>query len=253
MVLEQRRREQNGKRTTQAVAGQPDLLRHALAASRGADEPPTNAAPMSYRCRGEGRIRNVLPPRHPRPMHDERYKTIFAFPRMVEDLLRGFAARDWAGELDFSTLRKVPAEYVSDTRLSRRGDAVWQLRFGDGRHLLVMLEFQSTDDPRMALRILAYTGLLYQELARNNAPVLNEHARLPAVLPVVLYRCRGRRCRRWEHCSSRCAERWRRIGRRSAIIYLTSGMSGETICRDPTWSRSWSGWSRAARSGISSR
>ena len=187
MVLEQRRREQNGKRTTQAVAGQPDLLRHALAASRGGDEPPTNAAPMSYRCRGEGRIRNVLPPRHPRPMHDERYKTIFAFPRMVEDLLRGFAARDWAGELDFSTLRKVPAEYVSDTRLSRRGDAVWQLRFGDGRHLLVMLEFQSTDDPRMALRILAYTGLLYQELARNNAPVLDEHARLPAVLPVVLY------------------------------------------------------------------
>ena len=45
MVLEQRRREQNGKRTTQAVAGQPDLLRHALAASRGGDEPPTNAAP----------------------------------------------------------------------------------------------------------------------------------------------------------------------------------------------------------------
>ena len=45
MVLEQRRREQNGKRTTQAVAGQPDLLHHALAASRGGDEPPTNAAP----------------------------------------------------------------------------------------------------------------------------------------------------------------------------------------------------------------
>ena len=189
-------------------------------------------------------------------MHDERYKTIFAFPRMVEDLLRGFAARDWAGELDFSTLRKVPAEYVSDTRLSRRGDAVWQLRFGDGRHLLVMLEFQSTDDPRMALRILAYTGLLYQELARNNAPVLDEHARLPAVLPVVLYN--GAAPWKAELGGGSTApagerSRWRRIGRRSAIIYLTSGMWGETICRDPTWSRSWSGWSRAARSGISSR
>ena len=44
-------------------------------------------------------------------MHDERYKTIFAFPRMVEDLLCGFAARAWADELDFSTLRKVPAEW----------------------------------------------------------------------------------------------------------------------------------------------
>ena len=42
-------------------------------------------------------------------MHDERYRTVFAFPRMVEDLLRGFAAREWAGALDFSTLRKMPA------------------------------------------------------------------------------------------------------------------------------------------------
>ena len=39
----------------------------------------------------------------------------------------------------------------------------------------------------MALRILVYTGLLYQEVVRNNAPVLDAGRRLPAVLPVVLY------------------------------------------------------------------
>ena len=120
-------------------------------------------------------------------MHDDRYKTIFAFRRMAEDLLQGFVARGWAGAIDFSTLRKMPAEYVSDTRLSRRGDAVWQVRFRDGRHLLVLLEFQSRQDPRMALRILAYTALLYQELDRNEAPVLDDRGRLPAVLPVVIY------------------------------------------------------------------
>ena len=120
-------------------------------------------------------------------MHDARYRTVFAFPRMVEDLLRGFAAREWADALDFSTLRKVPADYVSDERLSRRGDAVWQVRFHDGRPVLAVLEFQSSDDPRMALRILAYTSLLYQELARNEAPVLDEHGRLPVAMPIVLY------------------------------------------------------------------
>ena len=36
-------------------------------------------------------------------------------------------------------------------------------------YLLVLLEFQSTDEPRMALRILTYTGLLYQELVRYDA------------------------------------------------------------------------------------
>ena len=120
-------------------------------------------------------------------MHDQIYKKLFAFPRMVEDLLRGFAARGWAGKLEFSTLRKVLAEYVSDALLKRHGDTVWQVRFRDGRHLLVVLEFQSREDPRMALRILVYTSLLYQELFRNEAPVLDAGGRLPAVLPVVVY------------------------------------------------------------------
>ena len=38
----------------------------------------------------------------------------------------------------------------------------------------------------MALRTLTYSGLLYQELVRNRAPVVAAE-RLPAVLPVVLY------------------------------------------------------------------
>lgn len=120
-------------------------------------------------------------------MHDERYRTVFAFPRMVEDLLRGFVAREWAGALDFSTLRKMPAEYVSDERLVRRGDTVWEVCLDERRAVLVVVEFQSSEDPRMALRLLAYTALLYQELARNDAPGLDEAGRLPAVLPVVLY------------------------------------------------------------------
>ena len=119
-------------------------------------------------------------------MHDETYKRVFTFPRMVEDLLRGCVAGPWIDEIDFSTLRKLPAEYVSDELLTRHGDAVWRARLRDGwLHLLVLLEFQSRDEPRMALRILTYTGLLYQELVRNGAVAADEP--LPPVLPVVLY------------------------------------------------------------------
>ena len=53
-------------------------------------------------------------------------------------------------------------------------------------YLLILLEFQSEDDPWMALRIHTYTGLLYQELVRNEAPGIAD-GRLPPVLPVVLY------------------------------------------------------------------
>ena len=46
---------------------------------------------------------------------------------------------------------------------------------------LVLLEFQSVVDRSMALRILAYTALLYQDLMRAGA------GSLPPVFPVVLY------------------------------------------------------------------
>ena len=146
----------------------------------------TNAGTTAYETGGRRLTRPAVGAGYA-GLVDENYKKLFAFPRMVEDLLRGFAARGWAGKLEFSTLRKVPAEYVSDALLKRHGDTVWQVRSRDGRHLLVVLEFQSREDPRMALRILVYTSLLYQELFRNEAPVLDAGGRLPAVLPVVVY------------------------------------------------------------------
>ena len=124
-------------------------------------------------------------------MHDAAYKDLFSHPRMVEDLLRGFAAPEWSGALDFSTLEKLPAEYVSDDLRRRHGDLVWRLRFRETwLYLLVMLEFQSSTDPYMAVRILVYTGLLYQDLIRRGA--LGADGRLPPVLPVVLYNGRPR-------------------------------------------------------------
>ena len=71
-------------------------------------------------------------------------------------------------DVDFSTLDKLPAEYVGDGGRVRRGDAVWRVRQRDDwLHVLILLEFQSTDDPDMALRIMEYTALLFRELRRT--------------------------------------------------------------------------------------
>ena len=119
-------------------------------------------------------------------MHDENYKRLFAFPRIVADLVRVLVPGDQLDAFDFSTLEKLSSEYVSDELRNRRGDAVWRLRLRDGwLHVLVLLEFQSIGDPDMALRILEYTALLYRELGRNEA--LGPDGKRPPVLPVVLY------------------------------------------------------------------
>ena len=59
------------------------------------------------------------------------------------------------GAFDFSTLEKLSPAYVSDELRNRPGDAVWRLRLRDGWFsVLVLPEFQFTDGPDMALRIL---------------------------------------------------------------------------------------------------
>ncbi len=127
-------------------------------------------------------------------LHDENYKRLFAFPLMVEHLLRACLPGDLLAAADFSTLSKLSTEYVSDELRKRHGDNVWRLRLRRRRrwaYVLVLLEFQSEDDHWMALRIQTYAGLLYQELVRNKAPEVAA-GRLPAVLPVVLYNGTGR-------------------------------------------------------------
>ncbi len=117
---------------------------------------------------------------------DRAYKLLFSHPEMVADLLRGFVLEDWVAQLDFSTLKKCNGSYVSDQLRKREDDIVWRVRFRDEwLYVYLLLEFQSSADPWMALRMLVYLGLLYQDLVR--AKQLTRDGHLPPVLPLVLY------------------------------------------------------------------
>ena len=119
--------------------------------------------------------------------HDNGYKRLFSHPEMVADLLRGFVREDWVRDLDFSTLERVSGSYVTPELRSRESDIVWRVRWGQDRWLYVylLIEFQSTVDPFMALRVLVYVGLLYQDLVQHRQ--LTTAGKLPPVLPLVLY------------------------------------------------------------------
>lgn len=120
--------------------------------------------------------------------NDPNYRLLFSHPRMVEDLLRGFVHADWVARLDFGTLERVNGSFVSEDLKDRRNDVVWRLRWQGGDdwfYLYLLLEFQSTPEPFMAVRLLVYMGLLLQELIRTQG--LKGTDRLPPILPVVLY------------------------------------------------------------------
>ena len=82
-----------------------------------------------------------------------------------------------------------PGEHVARGGQKRFSDIVWKVQ-RKGRsdapcYIAILLEFQSTPDKFMALRLLTYVALLLEELAKDMD--LQESGLLPPVLPIVLY------------------------------------------------------------------
>ena len=118
--------------------------------------------------------------------HDHSYKLLFSHPEMVADLLRGFVHEDWVNDLDFATLERVNDGYVTDDLRERLDDIVWRVRLGpEWIYVYLLIEFQSSVETFMAVRVLAYLGLLYQDIIRTGGLTADKH--LPPVLPIVLY------------------------------------------------------------------
>ena len=58
--------------------------------------------------------------------------------------------------------------YISDDFQQLEDDIVWIIKVGgDWDCLYLLIEFQICVDKRMALRIMVYIGLLYQDLIRR--------------------------------------------------------------------------------------
>ena len=120
--------------------------------------------------------------------HDSGYKTLFTHPRMVRDLLAGYVDGAWLAQADFTTLAGVPADYVAQRpgMPSRQGDKVWKLRVRNRwLYVYVLLEFQSRPERYMAVRMMVYQGLLYQDLIARRE--MRHPGILPVMLPIVLY------------------------------------------------------------------
>ena len=80
----------------------------------------------------------------------------------------------------------LPTDRISGGLVQRVLDLLCKVRFRGGwLYLLILLEFQSENDPFMALRILTYTCLTYEELIRRGE--VRPGNKLPPLLPVAVY------------------------------------------------------------------
>ena len=117
--------------------------------------------------------------------HDSRYKKLFAHPAMVQELLESFVPLPFVKKLDFSTLEDTKKSFVTKAYKSRESDLIYKVKYqGNDAYIYLLLEFQSTVDYYMPMRMLRYIMEFYDDLTENfRIPP----GKLPPVFPLMLY------------------------------------------------------------------
>ncbi len=116
--------------------------------------------------------------------YDRAYKRLFSHPEMVVHLLR-LVPEKWIRKLRWGTLRRVSTVLVANLPLQREADMVWRLRpRGQQSDLYLILEFRSSPDRHMPIRMLGYVVLLCQELVREK---LLRGTKYPPIFGAVVY------------------------------------------------------------------
>jgi len=118
--------------------------------------------------------------------YDAAYKSLFSNAEMVASLIKDFVPEGFITELDFSTLERCSGSYVTDDIRERHDDIVWRVLWKEKWiYIYILLEFQKRSDRWMAVRILNYITLLWQDLIKTGK--LKGNDLLPPVFPIVLY------------------------------------------------------------------
>lgn len=117
--------------------------------------------------------------------HDETYKDLFFVDAAKRILVRDFVAKGWAHLLD-PTIEPFPTEFVDRDLKRRICDCAMRLRFKDGRSVIALVEFQSSGNPAMALRMMGYSWAATSALHANQG-LRDPDGSIPLVLSFVFY------------------------------------------------------------------
>ena len=117
-------------------------------------------------------------------IHDSGYKKLFSNRTIFRQLLETFVNQEWVHSLNFDTCEPLDKSFISEHYKETESDLIYKVQFHDREvYIYILIEFQSTVDPFMALRVLNYITNFYMDFLVNNSGV----KKLPAVFPIVLY------------------------------------------------------------------
>ncbi len=117
-------------------------------------------------------------------IHDSGYKRLLSNRTIFRQLVETFVNEEWVQSLDFDTSEPLDKSFISEHYKETESDLIFKIQGHDREvYIYILIEFQSTVDEFMALRVLNYITNFYMDFVANNSGV----KKLPAVFPIVLY------------------------------------------------------------------
>ena len=122
-------------------------------------------------------------------IHDKSYKDLYSKKEIAADLFKSLINEKWTEYINADNLTLVNKSYVTSDYEETEADIVYKTNINDNEvYFYILLEFQSTVDYRMPLRLLFYMCEILREYAVNAKHRKNDkNIKVPAIIPVVLY------------------------------------------------------------------
>ncbi len=124
-----------------------------------------------------------------RNIHDKSYKDLFSNKEVFINLLKEMMKAPWAKNIKAEDLILVNKSYVTSDYEEKESDIVYKAKIGEKEVIFyILLEFQSSIDYRMPLRLFFYISEILRDDAKNEKhKSANKDLKIPAVIPIVLY------------------------------------------------------------------
>ena len=118
-----------------------------------------------------------------RQRYDEAYKYLFSSPRITCQLLQSFVDIPQVRDIRPEDLELVDKSFISPELKRREADLLYKVnKGGRNAYIYILMEFQSSPDKAMPVRMLNYITMFYDYLFKNG-----KIEKLPPVLPLLIY------------------------------------------------------------------
>jgi len=116
-------------------------------------------------------------------VHDLGYSILFSNKVIFRQLLETFVKQPWVADIDFEQIEKLNKSFISKKHRKYESDLIYKVKLKDKMaYIIVLIEFQSTVQKFMAVRVLHYIMSFYLDLIKQKSLKT-----LPPVFPIVLY------------------------------------------------------------------